>query len=136
MVKQIALAVAVLFLLGLAIGGYLYFKPNPSVASMKTDVTLTSGDLLAAFEADEAAANDAYLDQVIAITGTIIDTTTSADGLLTLTLDTGNPVSGVICEMEADRDHGPLAIGAPVTLKGLCTGYLMDVVLVRCVVAE
>lgn len=136
MVKQIALAVAVLFLLGLAIGGYLYFKPNPSVASMKTDVTLTSGDLLAAFEADEAAANDAYLDQVIAITGTIIDTTTSADGLLTLTLDTGNPVSGVICEMEADRDHGTLAIGAPVTLKGLCTGYLMDVVLVRCVVAE
>lgn len=136
MKKKIGLVVGVFFLIGLAIGGYMYFKPNPSVANMKTDVSLTAGDLLAAFETDEAAANAEYLDQVVALTGTITDVTTNEDGLLTLTLDTGNPVSGVICEMEADRDHGDLAEGQTISLKGLCTGYLMDVVLVRCVLAD
>lgn len=136
MKKKIGLLVGVFFLIGLAIGGYMYVKPNPSVANMKTDVTLTAGDLLAAFETDEAAANAEYLDQVIALSGTISSIATNEDGLLTLTLDTGNPVSGVICEMEADRDHGDLAEGQTISLKGLCTGYLMDVVLVRCVLAD
>lgn len=134
MAKKIGLLIALACLIGLGIGTYMYFKPNPSVANMKTDVTLTAGDLLAAFEADEATANAEYLDQVIALSGTISSITTNEDGLLTLTLDTGNPVSGVICEMEADRDHGDLAEGQTISLKGLCTGYLMDVVLVRCVV--
>ena len=41
-------------------------------------------------------------------------------------------MGGVICQMEPSFE-GEFETGESATFKGLCTGYLMDVILVRCV---
>ena len=40
-------------------------------------------------------------------------------------------MSGVICEMEDGQEISSLKTGEKITIKGKCTGFLSDVVLVQ-----
>ena len=65
----------ILFLLvGLVLAGgialYVYNKPHRDVASEKPAHTLTANELFDAYEADETAANEIYLDNTVQVTGT------------------------------------------------------------------
>lgn len=131
--KKIILGIVILGVIGLSYGAYMYFKPNANMSDLKSDVTFTSQDLFTAFETDETAANTQYLDKVIEITGTIKDISTNEEGVISITLEAGNELSGVICELQKDTEHRTFKIGETVVFKGMCTGMLMDVVLVRCV---
>lgn len=130
--KKILIGILIIGILGGAYGMYMYFKPNPSMNSLTTDLTLSAVDLLTDFENDETIANEKYLDKVIAVSGTIKEMTTNDEGITTITLDANNDLAGVICELEKGAKY-ELEMGDEVTLKGQCTGMLMDVVLVRCV---
>lgn len=131
--KKIIIGIVILGVVGLSYGAYMYFKPNANMSDLKSDVTFTAQDLLTAFETDEAAANTQYLDKVIEITGTIKDISTSEEGVISVTLDAGSELSGVICELQKETKHRTFKVGETVIFKGMCTGMLMDVVLVRCV---
>lgn len=102
----------------------------------EADMTLESTALFSAFEANEAEANEKYLDKVIKISGTVKEVNTDEEGNISLTLESGNELFGVICQMDnlTKQEKTDFKIGEQVTLKGICTGMLMDVVLVRCVV--
>lgn len=132
--KRIFIAVAVIALLGGIIGYQMYNKPHQDIASTESDLTIQASDLLNAFETDEATANQKYNDKLVAVSGTVADVT-KEDGTVKVILDTGNPLSGVICQLDelTEHDRTDFEVGETVTLKGKCTGYLMDVVLVRCV---
>ena len=45
-------------------------------------------------------------------------------------------MGGVSCEMQDTSGTENIKAGDSVTIKGVCTGVLMDVVLVRCVLAK
>lgn len=129
-----------IFLLLAAIigGGAAYFmanKPHKNMTEAKADISIDAVSLLGAFEADENAANTKYLDKVVEVKGAVADVSKSDDGTIKVTLDTGNPMSGVICELDNLTQHPrtEFPLGEQVTFKGNCTGILMDVVLVRCV---
>ncbi len=98
---------------------------------MKTDVKIASPFLLEAFEEDEENANALYLDKILEVTGEV--TKVDSGEKLTVYLDAGNPLSQVICQLEENENELP-DVGEKVTVKGVCTGYLMDVVLVRAIV--
>ncbi len=132
MTKYILLTLAILAVAGAAIGYYLYNKPVASLEQAEADVVLTAPELLAEFQADEAAANEKYLDKVIQVRGELEAVTDNETGNTSLRLAAGDPMSGVICELEPGVAGG-FEAGQTVTLKGQCTGMLMDVVLVRCV---
>lgn len=122
-------------LAGGAYGYYQYNRPVASLESANADVVLEAPALLKAFETNETTANTQYLDKVIEVSGQI--SRIEEDGeKKSIYLSTGNEMSSVICEMELGTPSDGLAVGGKVTVKGKCTGYLMDVVLVQSVVKK
>ena len=131
----------ILFILALLGGGAmyaLYNKPHKNVAAAESDFTVAAPALLQAFETNEAEANKKYLDKVVQVKGTIKTISEEEPDSYTITLDAGNDMSGIICTVPKNQLKGPLKYqaGQPITLKGICTGMLMDVVLVKCVIIE
>ena len=121
--------------IGAGIGVYQWNKPHENMDHAKTDVELSASELFTAFAENEGQANEAYLDKVIAVTGKVREVSKSPEGLVKVTLDSGDEMFGVICQLDELSDHQRTDFqpGASVTFKGKCTGMLMDVVLVRCV---
>jgi hypothetical protein len=129
MIKKILPVLLGLVIAGAAVGYYLYNKPVASLERKKADVATTSVDLLNAYVNDEAAANTTYLGKVVEVTGPV-SLVTDEGGKIKVYLDTGNPMSAVICEL-AEGPMPDLKTGETATLKGLCSGYLSDVVIVQ-----
>jgi len=99
---------------------------------------VTATELLAAFAADEAAATARYVgtaDQVVQVSGNI-RSMGSTNGLTNVVLGTSDPMAGVVCEFRATALPAKWKVGDAVEVKGICTGLLMDVVLVRCTAVE
>ena len=102
----------------------------------KVDATVTSSELYGAFDTDENAANTQYLDKILEISGTVTEVSTDSDGQVSITLDAGDMAfGGVICKLDPLSDHKrtDFKAGEKVSFKGVCTGFLMDVIMVRCV---
>ena len=124
----------VLVCLGAVTGFYLYNKPVKSTAAKSADMSIQAQDLFNEFANDENTANAKYLDKVISINGTVTDLAVE-DGLNIVTLQTTSDMFGVICKIESgDEKVRKLKKGDQVKVKGVCTGMLMDVVMVRCVI--
>lgn len=133
--KYLLAVVAGILVLGALIGYSIYNKPHKDIKRADPDFTMSSADLFAQFEADEAAANQQFLDKIIQVSGKVVEVSSDEEGTTTVTLDGGGMMFGVICKLDPLSQHGrnDFETGAAVTLKGICTGMLMDVVLVRCV---
>lgn len=133
MKKKIFLA---LFLAGIAIAGflgYMYQKPAEKTVSGQAVYTLNASDLYAQFEENEAKANEKFLNQVVAVKGKISDIEKTDSLGINITLESEG-MFGVICEVTEGYENLSLKAGDSVTVKGLCTGVLMDVVLVKCLI--
>lgn len=124
-----------LAVIGAVIGVYMWNKPHENMDHAKTDVEISAGELFTAFAENEAQANEDYLDKVIAVAGKVREVSKSPEGIVKVTLDSGDEMFGVICQLDELSDHQRTDFqpGESVTFKGKCTGMLMDVVLVRCV---
>ena len=133
--KKVLSIIAVLGLVALLAGVYMYNKPHKDMDRAKADVSITAPQLFSAFENDEEAANKIYLDKVIKVQGTIQNVEKDEENQLSLMLSSGNEMFGIRCQMDelSDQSKHQFKAGDTVTLKGICTGMLMDVVLVRCV---
>lgn len=107
-----------------------YDRAPASTAAMGSDITLTAQELLEAFVNDETAANARFNDKVVEVSGTVRSITTS-EGRTEVVLETGDALAGIICSFESGTTVA-WAQGDAVRVKGVCTGMLMDVVLVRC----
>lgn len=129
--KKIVIIVAILGLIGLVYGSFLYLKPTANLQHATPAYSLSAIELFSDYEKDETAANTKYLDKVLQVSGIIESVAENDDGILTITLDANNDLSGVICQLE--NHNTTYKAGDSITLKGLCSGMLMDVVLVRCV---
>lgn len=128
MVKKIIFLLMILGATGGAFGLYMFNKPIQSTTKLKTDFTMNAETLLNVFEKDETEANSKYLDKVIEVKGSV-QKVEKSDEKITVYLDTENIMSSIIFQLE---DHNEVINeGEEITLKGICTGYLMDVVLVR-----
>lgn len=124
-----------LLLLVVAIGGayYGYSEFNRGLEGVgKAEHSLTCADLFSEFENDEKAANSKYLGKVVEIDGTISDINTNKEGKTTISLE-GGMLFGVTCELFDGKEASKYKKGQKVKLKGECSGFLSDVVLVRCV---
>ncbi|MCB0581452.1 MAG: hypothetical protein KDD10_19340 [Phaeodactylibacter sp.] len=117
------------------IGYFMYNKPHQNMENAKADVVLDARELFTAFEANETEANQKYLDKVVKVSGLVKEVSTDEEGNVSVTLESGSEMFGVICQMDnlTQHDKTDFKPGEQVTFKGICTGMLMDVVLVRCV---
>lgn len=131
--RVILLIIALVILSGILIGYTLYNKPQRSVEREEA-VSVSADQLFKDFEGDEAAANTKYLNQAVLVTGTISEISFNQDGKTVLILGTDNPMFGVSCTLEGQAQG--LSAGARVSVKGICTGYLSDVVITRGIIIK
>lgn len=133
--RKIALLVFALALVGGIIGYKMYTKPHKEVTDSKADFSLSSADLYRAYGENEREANTKYLNKILEVKGTI-STINTVDVGSSFVLDSGDPMGGITCEFESSDATKDLAVGQTVSVKGFCTGKLIDVVLTRCSVEK
>jgi predicted negative regulator of RcsB-dependent stress response len=138
--KKTLLVILILALLG---GGYFawhqYSRKVDSAADLPSTAQLSATELLEAFMVDEAAATTRFVgttEQVIQVSGTIRSLEPVGKELTNVVLEADNELAAVVCEFANADLPAPWRTGTQVTLKGICTGFLLDVVLVRCVPVE
>ena len=135
MKKKLVLAgIGIIVIIIASTGWYLYNKPHSGVSNIDADVKITAGDLFRDYQNDEATANKKYLNKVIEVTGNIADIQ-NVNGSQIILLSTKDEMGGVNCQLsnsEKDKDI-TLKKSTTITIKGRCSGYLMDVNLVDCI---
>jgi hypothetical protein len=119
-------------------GWYLFHKPHAGVSGVTAVARLAAADLYNGFQQNETTADKQYLGQVLEVEGKVSDVA-KTDSTLSIELEGGPGAGGGInCGMAAaDGGKMPLpAKGAVITVKGRCTGFLMDVNMVDCVIEQ
>jgi hypothetical protein len=132
---KIALVV-VLFVAFAGIGAALYlYKNKPKdLKTAMPDYILTSTALQKAFEENETTASVKYLNKIIEVRGEIGSVKPGENNSLNISLKTGSKLSSVICTFPSVNDPGSIKEGFQITIRGVCSGYLMDVLLNNCAV--
>lgn len=133
------LIIVILIVMGSAVayGFYLFNKPHQGVAHKEAAYTLESKQLFTEFDQNENSANKKYLGKVVCVYGRVSDKAVDAKGTLSLILE-GGEMAGVGCQFDKSvlKDIENVKKGQAIKVKGVCTGMLMDVVLVDCVPEE
>ncbi len=138
MKKKIGLGILIALLAGSFYGYTQWTKPHREVAAAAEDLNIAATDLFKAFSTNEATANPKYLDKLIKVCGTVADNSVTDNGVTTVQLATGDEMGIVMCELDklTKQEKTSFAKGQTVCFKGLCSGYLTDVVLNRCVLTH
>jgi hypothetical protein len=112
----------------------MFNKKHTDTAKAKPDFVLTAIVLQKEFEDNEAAASARYINKIIEVTGSIVSITRSDSTNTNISLKTGNDMSSVICASRSIVDPSKFNAGEEITLRGECSGFLMDVLLKNCAV--
>ena len=113
----------------LAVAGYAYYvwnKPARDVAKEK-GIQITAVAIFDSFSNNESSADSQFLNKAIEVTGTVSDVKKNQAGKTVVYLKSDDPIYGVNCTFK--QDPGPITKGSTITFKGICTGYLSDVVI-------
>lgn len=131
MSNLLKIGLPLLIVLGLVAYKFTQPKGLLDIHDASTELTINASSLYAAFETDETNANSTYAGKVIEVSGAIESITKEEDGHYAIGLSADNPLGKVLCNLASNEPEpaGNMAIGTSVTIKGVCTGYLFDVVL-------
>lgn len=128
-VKRLLPVVVLAVIAAGAVGYYMYNKPHKVMSKQTADFKLSAEDLVSGYS------DEKYLGKIIEVQGKISEIATDT-GNQKIILETSDPMSGIICQMDHLSEHPQLSLvqtGDHVALKGYCTGQLLDIVLDRCV---
>lgn len=127
-----------LFSLLLIVGMYLYFglynRTQIDISETSTEINTSSEDLTLSFSENEKKANSSYKGKIIEVVGIVKDIT-FLNERNTVLLQGDTKGTSVICDLNANQTMRvkELEIGQKVTVKGVCKGFLKDVILLNCV---
>ena len=113
---------------------YMYRKGPELVVTGRPVYSMSAAELFAEYENDEQAADARYLNKVIAVRGKVADVAESDTSGVNVILAAQDPMFGISCSFREKPDK--LSVGDEVTVNGLCSGKLMDVLLIRCVIEK
>ena len=123
------------FLAAVAFGYFQYNKPHKDINKAGSDLKIEAAALFAEYSQDETTADSLYLDKIVEVSGIVKEVSPDDEGNISVTLESGEELFGVICQLDnlSEQKKIDFQIGEEVSFKGICTGMLMDVLLVRCV---
>jgi hypothetical protein len=135
--KRLIIIASVVVLIALLVVWRISFRDAEiSVKSDKTNFEITAIDLVQEFSSDETAANTKYLNKVIEVSGRVAKVEDIEDGF-NVYLQEPDHLSGVICGFNPEvAQKEDFILDEIIKVKGLCTGYLFDVVFVKCVLLK
>lgn len=131
MKKRTILVVVVLLALIAFASVYLYLnQPHRSVRG-EEGISVTADSLFLHFQKNETAANSLYLNNVLIVRGKIKSIEKNTEGKTVIVLETGDLMFGINCTLDGEF---ALQEGDEVGVRGICTGYLADVVITQAVI--
>ncbi|RMD73561.1 MAG: hypothetical protein D6818_04545 [Bacteroidetes bacterium] len=135
MKRTLLYGIALVVLIGGAAAYYMYNKPHQDMRRATPAFKLTATELFSEYDTDESTANEKYLGKVIEVSGTVRSVERGEEGRIAVTLESGHPMFGVVCELDelSEPRRTEFDEGEQVTFRCVCTGKLMDVVLNRCI---
>ncbi|MEE9407954.1 MAG: hypothetical protein V3V28_07760 [Polaribacter sp.] len=133
--KKIIISIFILGFIGAFVAYKMYNKPHVNVANEKADITLTANKILADFSTDETTANTKYLEKIVQVKG-VVSKVEVENEIGIITLETNDEFGSVICHLTplASKNITKIKERQELVLKGICTGYLMDVILVKSII--
>jgi len=115
---------------------HLYVKPHESAADETTDFTISADSLYQQYRNDEHSADQKYLGKVVEVSGKLAEIQHSGNSEIWI-LSPQPGGGGINCQLFAGTKVDPEPkSGDVVTVKGRCTGFLMDVNLADCVLSK
>ena len=128
--KKIIKIGLILLISGVVIGGsivlYMFNMPHRDVQSARTDMILTTDDLVSEYLADATTANNKYLDEegeskILEITGTVFSIGEDFNGNTEILLKSPDGKAGVSCAFttETNAKAKNIKIGDNITVKGV-----------------
>ena len=131
-VKPAIVTVLFLAIAGAATGLYLFNLRPRNLSKARPDFVISATDLQNEFEKDENAATAKYTGKVIEVTGEILSVKQGQNNSVSVNLKTSSAMSSVICTFPSANKPAGLAEGSNAVIHGVCSGYLMDVLLNNC----
>ncbi|MEI8134762.1 MAG: hypothetical protein WCH46_06745 [bacterium] len=127
-----------IIVIGLAIAGFYgyseYTRGHPDLSGAKADIAISAPNLLAEFAKDENLANKRFLNKVTSCRGAVKSIDKDQTGSVSIALETGDLMANISCELDPRHigDAAKVRVADTITVTGICTGMLSDVVLVQC----
>jgi len=129
--RYILIIVLLVIVIGAGIGLKMFFKPHDDVNRMKADFKIEAPALISEFQKAEDAATAKYSEKVLEISGKLALKNQLPNGTTLLVLE--DEMQGISCQLDSNwvAANKPilesLQVGSPVTVKGVCQGYLMEI---------
>lgn len=121
--KILLTAIAIIIAAVFGVAYYEYNKPVEDVAAL-TGQHVNATDLFKDYSLNEQAANKA-----LEVSGKVLEVKQNLNAPSQIILDAGDPMFGIACTM--DKSLKKVKPGDTVTIKGICTGYLNDVIIIK-----
>ncbi len=136
--KKIKILLLCIALLG-SIGLLLFVRewnraPNIVDTREEIEISISSEELLASFISDEAAASETYVEKTIEVEGRVKEIS-FLNNRYTVILQGKGEYSCLMCDMDPEQMAQIQSIkkGDVITLRGICKGFLMDAILLNCI---
>ncbi|GAA0721045.1 hypothetical protein GCM10009430_21890 [Aquimarina litoralis] len=115
----------------------IFDEEHINVIATEPELHLSSRSLVASFSKNEQNANDNYKNKVVEVTGSIKEIS-YLNNRSTLILEGNTRSSSIICDIQPNHKMKlkKLKEGDTITIKGVCKGYLKDVILLNCVLTN
>lgn len=128
------------FLVGLFLAAGVWYyvfvcaKNHHRSAADETCIVVSAGNIVKEYQANEAASNTKYLNKALQISGLVSEVKKDQIGNTTVTIKSEDPFASVFCTL-TDKETALPVVGKQVSVKGICTGFLSDVVIADAVLA-
>ena len=116
----------------LALGGYyyvfVYSKEHHRNVQSENAIIIQADSLSAAYQQNEKNANNLYLNKAVEVSGKILSIAKNQEGKTTLIIGSSDAFSNVSITLNTTQPLNQ-KVGETITIKGVCTGALSDVVI-------
>lgn len=114
-----------------------FYKGYEDTSKVRTEVSFTTDEFLYQMNQSTQENLEPYIEKAIEIHG-IIDKITFKKGKYSLFLKGDNSRTLILCELQNNQNQkiNSLKIGDMVAVKGILKGFLMDAILLNCIILE
>lgn len=136
--KNIAITIVLIVII---LAGYSYkeyYRKPADISTVEPAAQINVAAIVKLYQNDETKANQQYLNKTIQVEGSITQIINQQDTLINVFLGDTNSVNKVSCLLDKKHFNAiqKYTVGQPITIKGICTGFLIDVELNRCVIVQ
>jgi hypothetical protein len=134
--KIILIALTFVFTSVLGVWYYVfqYSKTHHRNVESEDAVIITAAKIVKDYQTNETAANNNYLNKAVEVKGEVLKENKDQAGNMTVTIKSGDAFSNIFCTLKPGIRLG--VKDSVIVIKGICSGFLSDVVLDDAVVVN